>query len=107
MKELARYLKFNHPGFAEVGINTIFLMLKQYAATTIVIEDADGIKGVGLYQDWPDRYHFILICGTGTPAENFKAIVKSVKHIVNGKKISWYDENKMELREIKCRCSSL
>lgn len=101
LDELIEFAKQHYPGFTDLPEQFVRALFETYKDTTLVQQNAAGeIQGFAVYQDWPELMNFILICGIGTRAENVKMISAWARNFT--KKIVWFDESTMELKEI-CR----
>ena len=73
--KLIKFAKQYHPGFEDMPESIMHRMFEVYRDTILVYETGDEIKGFAIYQDWPDRYHFIAIAGTGPWYETVQALL--------------------------------
>jgi len=92
IEALVKFTKKNYPGFRDAPESLIRALFETYNGE---------IRGVGIYQEWPDCLNFILICGIGDRAENFRGLMTGRK-ILPKKRIVFFDERTMRLREL-CR----
>ncbi len=102
--KLIKFAKENHAGFAGVGEQYLRSMFERYKETTLVNVGPDGeVRGFGIYQEWPDCLNFIALVGNPehNTFKNFLALMKGRENLPH-KKIVFFDEEKMELREL-CR----
>jgi len=97
--KLIKFAKEYHEGFKGLPDETLRRLFETYKFTTLVqTDDAGEIAGFAIYQDWPDCHNFIAIAGKGSRAENLKAMLKGRQYLT--KKIAYFDEEKMELKEL-------
>ena len=102
LDQVIEYAK-RHEGFENLPDEQLEKFFYLYSDTTIIKWDDTGtIKGLFVYQEWPDFLNVIAIIGSGTQAENIRAFRQSEKQLPN-KKIGWFDEKKMKARFLKCR----
>ena len=102
IEKLIHFAKANHEGFADVPDEFLRRFFTLYQKTTIVNFDGSEIRGFGVYQEWPDLVNFI--CMVGNPEQdvqkNIIAMMDARCLMPAGKRIVYFDETKMELREI-------
>lgn len=101
IETLVKFTKKNYPGFKDAPVSLIRSLFETYKKTTLVLKKNGEIRGVGVYQEWPDCLNFILICGIGSRAENIRAMLEG-RCLLPKKRIVFFDERTMELREL-CR----
>lgn len=98
MRALVEFAKANHPGFSGVSNEHLETLFSTYKNTTLIeIGDNGIIKGIAVYQEWPDRLNFLAIACMGTRTENLFFMLK-VRKCVPEKPICFFDEEKMELK---------
>ena len=95
--ELIKFTKKNYPGFKEAPENLIRTLFETYRNTTLIYKKNDQIRGVGVFQEWPDCLNFILICGIGSRIETLSVLIKGQK-LLPKKKLVFFDERTMRLK---------
>jgi hypothetical protein len=97
LEQLVEFAKKYHPGFEKLPRHFLREFFSKYRDWTIVAEDGGRICGFVVYQDWGDLLNVIAVCNLGEMAWLLKA-----RHVAKGKKVVYFDEEKMELRTL-CR----
>ncbi len=96
---LIKFAKKNYEAYSDIPDSFLRRMFETYKDTTLIYQDdAGNIRGFALYQDWPDRLVFILICGDSGHDQNFKAMI-SGRHNLPDKPICYFDEKTMRLKQ--------
>ena len=98
---LVKFTKKNYPGFRDAPESLIRALFETYNKTTVVLKNNGEIRGVGIYQEWPDCLNFILICGIGSTIESVNVLLNG-QELLPKKRIVFFDERTMRLREL-CR----
>lgn len=101
MDELIAFTKRHHGELGLLPESVLRRWFETYKDTILVARSGGKIVGFGLYQEWPDFINFICVCGNGSQAENFRALLKG-RHLLPRKKICFFDETAMKARTI-CR----
>jgi len=99
--DLVNFARAHHEGFKGMPDATMRALFETYKKTTIIWHDAGQIKGLAIYQEWPDLLNFFCIVGTGSASENLKMMLRGKKDLP-AKSICFFDERSMELKTI-CR----
>ncbi len=99
IKELIKFAKANHSGYAKVPDEFLRKMFETYKDTTVVNCVNGEICGFGIYQEWPDLLNFICMVGNSENdvMKNIFAMMIA-KEKIPDKPIVFFDESKMELR---------
>lgn len=97
--ELVKFTKENYPGFKDAPDRLIESLFETYKNTTLVYEKNGEIRGVAIYQEWPDCLNFILICGIGSRVESLNVMLEG-QQLLPKKRIVFFDEQTMRLKEL-------
>lgn len=99
IEALVKFTKENYPGFKEAPESLIRSLFEIYKKTTLIYKKNGEIRGVGVYQEWPDCLNFILICGIGSTIESIGVLLDGQK-LLPKKRIVFFDERTMRLKTL-------
>ncbi len=104
LEQVVEFAKAYYATFCEMPNEIVRKFFIGYADTTLVYHLNGKMRGFTVYQEWPEFLNFLIICLTGTKAENYKAIREIVQYqdLPTKKSIFWFDEKMKKVRKL-CR----
>lgn len=92
------FVKEHYPKFDKMPSELIREMFAVYEDSTLILVNDKEIRGLTMYQEWPDACNFLIICLPFSNKHKNLRTILSGRSLMPDKKIVWFDEEKMEGR---------